>query len=199
MQRHEFRILVADDDEIAREVVCTILSKEGYNVLYAKDGIEAIRLISIEDISLIITDLRMPGADGVEVLRYAIKSNPDISVVILTAYGTLDTALQAIKEGAYDYITKPFKIQEILFLAERAFKKAELIRENRELKKNLRETFRNMELKRSFSNSDGIDEKASWLENVERLREKGILTDQEAEKIRQRMDKINGKGQAINN
>lgn len=76
MHRKDFRILIADDDEIAREVVCTILSKEGYDVLCAKDGIEAIRLISIEEINLVITDLRMPGADGVEVLKYAVKKQP---------------------------------------------------------------------------------------------------------------------------
>lgn len=199
MHRKDFRILIADDDEIAREVVCTILSKEGYDVLCAKDGIEAIRLISIEEINLVITDLRMPGADGVEVLKYAVKNNPDIFVVILTAYGTLDTALEAIKEGAYDYLTKPFKIQEIIFLAERAFKKFELIKENRDLKKNLRETYRNIERAKRVSDSNRFNEKVSWLEDIERLKENGILTEQEVEIIKKRVEREDGKGQAINN
>ncbi len=128
MTKREFRILVADDDEIARDVIQLLLTNEGYTVFTARDGLDAIRMMRIEDVSLVITDLRMPGADGIEVLKSALLINPDIAVVILTAYGTLDTTLQAMKEGAYDYLTKPFKGQEIIFVAERAFKRERIER-----------------------------------------------------------------------
>ena len=111
MKKNGITILVADDDEIVREVIISLLSSEGYTVKAAKDGLEAINILKMENINLVITDLRMPGADGIEVLKEAIKMDPDRAVIILTAYGTLDTALKAIREGAYDYITKPFKME----------------------------------------------------------------------------------------
>lgn len=189
MDRRDFRILVADDDEIALDVVSSLLSKEGYPVLTAKDGIEAINMLRKDNVALVITDLRMPGADGIEVLRNAIRIDPDIAVVILTAYGTLDSALEAMEEGAFDYLTKPFKVQEILIIAARAFKRAMLLRERRELIRLLRDTYRDIEIIKGIAKSNNLDVQLSWIERIERLKRMDILTEEEANILKERLVK----------
>lgn len=189
MDRRDFRILVVDDDEIALDVVSSLLSKEGYPVLKAKDGLEAISILRKEDIGLVITDLRMPGADGIEVLRQAMRIDPEMSVVILTAYGTLDSALEAMEEGAFDYLTKPFKVQEILIIAARAFKRALLLEERRELIRLLRDTYRDLEITKNISSSNNIDVQLSWIERLERLKTMDIITSEEANILKERLIK----------
>ena len=189
MDKKDFKILVADDDEIVRDVISSLLSREGYSVVAARDGFDAIRILRVEDISLVVTDLRMPGADGLEVLRYAVKNNSDITVVLLTAYGTLDTALEAITEGAYDYLTKPFKVQEVLILAEKTFRRSELIYENRELKKHLRDTYRDIDLIKTVAGSNNPEITTAWIERIERLKNINILTNQEADILKERLVK----------
>ncbi|MFN3481072.1 MAG: response regulator [Thermodesulfovibrionales bacterium] len=189
MNKRDFRILVADDDEIALDVVSSLLSKEGYPVLTAKDGLEAIATLRKEHISLVISDLRMPGADGIEVLRQAMRIDPDMAVVILTAYGTLDSALEAMEEGAFDYLTKPFKVQEILIIAARAFKRAMLLDERKELIRLLRDTYRDIEVIKNISISNNVDVQFSWIERLERLRAMDVLTDEEASILKERLVK----------
>lgn len=190
MDIRDFRILVADDDEIALDVLSSLLSKEGYPVLTARDGIEAIAILRRDDsIGLVITDLRMPGADGLEVLRNTMRIDPDIAVVILTAYGTLDSALEAMEEGAFDYLTKPFKVQEILIIAARAFRRAMLLEERRELIRLLRDTYRDLEIIRSISISNNIDVQLSWIERIERLKRMDVLTEEEADILKERLVK----------
>lgn len=194
MKKADFRILIADDDEITRDVIATLLSREGYRTCAVKDGIEAIRVLRIENIALVITDLRMTGADGIEVLKHAVRINPDVAVVILTAFSSLETTLEAVKEGAYDYLTKPFSIQQILILVERAFKRAILIGENKELSKCLRDTYREVEIARAVVKSNSPEITASWLERLERLKELHVLTIQEADILKERLIRGNGKG-----
>ena len=195
MDKREFRILVADDDEIVRDVITTLLSREGYTVIPVVDGLEAINRIRIDDIRMVITDLIMPGAGGIEVLKFAVRSDPDTAVVILTAYGTLDTTLEAIKEGAYDYLTKPFKMQEISILADRAYHRTLLIMDNRELKKNLRETYRDLELLKTIAASNNPEVTTGWLERIEKLRTMNVLLAHEAETLKERLVKGNAKEQ----
>ena len=195
MEKRDFKILVADDDEIARDVISSLLSKDGYPVVLAKDGIEAIRALRLEDIGLVITDLRMPGADGIEVLKYTVRKNPDIAVVIITAYGTLDTALEAIKEGAYDYMTKPYKVQEIIALAEKAFKRGLLIQENKELIQHLRDTYRDIEVIRTIAGSKNPEITTSWMERLERLKRMNVLTADEVVILKERLTKGYGRGE----
>jgi DNA-binding NtrC family response regulator len=198
MEKQDFKILVADDNEIARDVITTILSREDYSVISVSNGLEAISQLKIEDFHLVITDLMMPGAYGIDVLKYAVRSNPDIAVVILTAYGTLDTTLEAIKEGAYDYLTKPFKIQEISILAERAYHRALLIADNRELKRNLQDTYRDLDLLKNIAASNSTEVMTSWLERIERLRSMNVLLSNEAEMMKERLVTGHAKGQNIN-
>ena len=187
--KKDFRILVADDDDIARDVITTLLSREGYFVSAVADGLEAINRLKVEDIHLVITDLKMPGADGIEVLKYAVRSNSDTAVTILTAYGALDTTLEAIKEGAYDYLTKPFKTQEITIIAQRAFQRAQLIADNRELRINLRETYRDLELLKNVSLSNNPEVTTSWLERIDKLKNMNVLLAHEAEVLKERLVK----------
>lgn len=189
MEKKNFRILVADDDDIARDVVATLLSREGFSVKAVKDGLEAIDWLRIEDVHLVITDLMMPGADGLEVLKYAVRTSADIAVIILTAYGTLDTTLAAIKEGAYDYLTKPFKTQELSILAARAYQRSQLLADNRELKKNLRDTYRDMELLKNIAASNNPEVTAGWLERIEKLKTMNVLLANEAETMKERLVK----------
>ena len=198
MDKQAFLILVADDDEIARDVITMLLSREGYAVTAVNDGLEAINRLKTGEFHLVITDINMPGADGLAVLRYAVRSSPDIAVVILTAYGTLDTTLQAIKEGAYDYLTKPFKTQEITILAERAWQRARLIADNSELRRSLRETYRDMELLKTVSASNNPEVTTGWLERIEKLKTMNILLANEAEVLKERLVKGYAAGQDLN-
>jgi DNA-binding NtrC family response regulator len=189
VEKKNFSILVADDDDIARDVVTTLLSREGFSVTAVKDGLEAIDRLKSEEFHLVITDLIMPGSDGLEVLKFAVRICPDIAVIILTAYGTLDTTLEAIKEGAYDYLTKPFKTQELSLLAARTFQRAQLIADNRELKKNLRDTYHDMELLKNIATSNNPAVTAGWLERIEKLKTMNVLLANEAEVLKERLVK----------
>jgi len=185
MDKHDFRILVADDDETVREVIETLLSQQGYVVIPVADGAAALDQLRSVEFHFVITDLKMPGADGIEVLRQALRMNPDASVVILTAHGTLDTTLDAMQEGAYDYLTKPFKSQEIIILAERMWRRAQLIADNHELRQVLRDTYRDPELIRLITADAAQAVTTSWFVRLERLQalkvfgpeEKNLLTE----------------------
>ncbi|MDA8389011.1 MAG: response regulator [Nitrospiraceae bacterium] len=192
MTKRDFRVLVVDDDDIARDVVTSILSREGYPVLAACDGIEAISAIMTDEVGMVVTDFRMPGADGLEVLKAAMRANPDTAVVIITAFGSLEATLEAIAEGAYDYLTKPFKMQEIIIVADRAFKRATLLRENRELREHLRDTYRDVKLLKAVSGGENPCLTAEWLERVEKLRSGNILSAAEAEILKERLIRGNG-------
>jgi len=192
MNKQDFRILVADDDEIVREVITTLLAQQGYAVIPAADGVEALNRLRSTEFHLIITDLKMPGVDGIEVLKHASRMNPDITVVILTAYGTLDTTLEAMQEGAYDYLTKPFKTQEIIILAERVWRRAQLIADNRELRKVLRDTYRDPELVRLISADAAPEATMSWVARLDRLLALNVLAPEEKILLTERLIKPNG-------
>lgn len=187
MVKQDFKILIAEDDDIVREVVSSIVSKEGYSVFTARDGVEAIRMLMVEDMHLVLTDLKMPNADGIEVLRQAVKNNPDCAVIILTAYGSLDSALDALKMGAFDYLTKPFRIQELLFAVEKAYKRREYINEQNELKKYLRETYRDLETINKVAAGREPEMTVSWIERIDKLADMNILTSQEAAILKERL------------
>lgn len=107
------RILVVDDEKNIRLTVTQALKSIGYEVAGAADGREALRQIEQQDFNLILLDLKMPGLDGIEVLKRVVKLRPDIRVIIISAYGTVDNAVEAIKLGAIDFVQKPFTPQEL--------------------------------------------------------------------------------------
>jgi len=108
------RILVIDDEAIVRVSCERVLRPEGYDVVVTPKGTDAIELLEREKFDLVLTDLKMPDMDGLEVLKHIKEKWPEIIVIIITGYGTISTAVQAIKMGAYEYIEKPFTPEDIL-------------------------------------------------------------------------------------
>jgi DNA-binding NtrC family response regulator len=123
-------ILLVEDKDSLRQMLRMTLEGAGHSVAEARDGAEARRKLSESHYKLVITDLKMPRADGLEVLRAAKASDPDTAVIVLTAYGTIDEAVQAMKEGAYDFLQKPVDSCHLLLIVERALEEARLRAEN---------------------------------------------------------------------
>ena len=124
-------LLVVDDDPVTVDLLKEVLSKEGYEVSTALSGEEAIAYGMDKLFDIIITDVRMGEKDGMEVLRFFKKSAPETTVIMITAFGSIETAIEAIREGAYDYISKPFKLEEIKFTIQRALEQRRLVQENK--------------------------------------------------------------------
>ena len=181
MKKEEFKILVAEDDEMVRGVILKILGDEGYPVVVANDGLTAIELLRLEDVKMVITDLRMPGADGMEVLRTALQINPQVVVVLVTAYGTLDVVLEAMKEGAYDYLVKPFVMAQLLITVRNAFKLSSLMEENRKLMAQLKETYKNLENMKTLVGNANETGTAESVEQMKKLQELNMVDATEAE------------------
>jgi two-component system, NtrC family, response regulator HydG len=130
-------LLVADDDPGLRESLERTLTREGYRVVLASDGRAALERVQAGGIDLIVTDLRMPGLTGLELLRAAKAILPDVDVILLTAFGTVEEAVKAMKDGAYDFLTKPFRREQLIKLIDKALERRDLIEQNRALKKQL--------------------------------------------------------------
>jgi two-component system response regulator AtoC len=132
------RILVVDDEEIVRESLAGWLDKDGYTVEQAADGPSALARLRLQPFSIVITDLKMPGMDGLTVLAEARKLQPDLAVVIMTAFATVDSAVTAMKQGAFDYLVKPFDPEELSMMMYKIAGQQALVRENAVLRKALK-------------------------------------------------------------
>jgi len=130
-------LLIADDDAGLRESLERMLTREGYRVVLASDGRAALERVQAGGVDLIVTDLRMPGLTGLELLRAAKAIMPDVDVILLTAFGTVEEAVKAMKDGAYDFLTKPFRREQLIKLIDKALERRDLIEQNRALKKQL--------------------------------------------------------------
>ena len=142
MNRERTRILVVDDEEIVRESLSGWLENDGYTVATAPDGPSAVARLKAERWSIMLVDMKMPGMDGLQVLEQARGIQADTTVVIMTAYATVDTAVSAIKLGAYDYLVKPFDPEELSLMIEKIVKQQALVRENVLLRKVLKREYR---------------------------------------------------------
>jgi DNA-binding NtrC family response regulator len=131
------KILVVDDEQIVRESLGAWLEEDGHEVQLCEDGRRALAAVKEGEFELALVDLKMPGMDGLELSRRLRDAEPRIMVVVMTAFASVDTAVKALKEGAYDYITKPFDPEVLSHLLTRAREKRDLRRENRGLKQNL--------------------------------------------------------------
>lgn len=131
------KILVVDDEQSLREVLSIMLKRAGYAVTSAADGEEAVELLQKEIFDLVITDLRMPKIDGMEVLKAVKSASPETVVLIITAFASADSAVEAMKQGAYDYLTKPFQVDEVQLIIRNALEKRRLTTENMLLKREM--------------------------------------------------------------
>jgi DNA-binding NtrC family response regulator len=138
MNRKSVRILVVDDEEIVRESLSGWLEKDGYSLESAPDGPSAVARLEADPWDILLCDLKMPGMDGIAVLAETRRLRPETAVVIMTAYATVDTAVAAIKNGAWDYLTKPFDPEELSLMITKIVREQTLRRENRLLRKALR-------------------------------------------------------------
>ena len=135
-------ILIADDDDNLRRVLEFQLGEAGYTVLSAADGAEALEVFTTNEVDSVITDLRMPKLSGLEFLEKIKALNPEMPVIVVTAFGEVETAVAAVKAGAFDYITKPFNRDEILLTLERALTFSQAKNENRQLRELVDREFR---------------------------------------------------------
>ncbi|MEX2147240.1 MAG: sigma-54 dependent transcriptional regulator [Candidatus Rokuibacteriota bacterium] len=135
-------LLVADDDPVARDLLVEVLEREGYRVRAAGGGEECLRLAAEEVFDLALVDLRMPDLDGLAVLKRLPAVQPELPVLILTAFATMDSAVEAIGVGACDYLSKPFRMDEIRLVVRRTLAAQQLIREHRGYRQELRDRYR---------------------------------------------------------
>jgi two-component system NtrC family response regulator len=141
IETHPIRLLVVDDEKNQRELLQGFLQKKGYGVQAAEGGAPALAWLKENGCEVVFTDHKMPGMDGTELLRAVKALNPEIVVVLMTAYGTVEKAVEAMKAGAYDYLTKPIDLDELLILLERIEGNLLLTREVRQLRRELRDKF----------------------------------------------------------
>jgi len=142
MKTEPCRILLVEDDREMLELVREHLEGEGHTVTPAGLGAEAIARLKAEPFDIVLTDLRLPDADGMEVLQVSREAQRDVPVILITAFGTIETAIQAIRQGAYDFVTKPFALDEISLLVGKAWEARRLREENRRLREEVAGRYR---------------------------------------------------------
>lgn len=141
----EGTILVVDDELLIRDLLYEFFTQEGYQVILAEDGERALELIEKQGFDVSLVDLKMPGVDGMEVVRAVHRLDPDLPVIIMTGYPSFNSAVEALRQGVYDYVVKPFKVLELMHMVERAIKEYRQVRQNRELSRKLAEVERQLQ------------------------------------------------------
>jgi DNA-binding NtrC family response regulator len=142
MTEQKMRILIVDDEEVLRDVLDAVLRREGFDVLMAASGEEALAKLDEDDnIDLVILDIMLPGISGIDTLRAIRISNPTLPVIVITAFSSIDGAIEAMKHGAFHYIPKPFKNEEVVLTVNKALEQRRLSRENERLKAELSEKY----------------------------------------------------------
>lgn len=131
------RVLLVDDEPSILSVLCTLLKAEGYEVVSALGGEKAKGILLSEEFDLLVSDIRMTPVNGMDLLNIAHSQKPQMAVIMLTAYGSVETAIEALKLGAFDYVTKPFKVDELLITVQRALEYNKALTENADLKAQL--------------------------------------------------------------
>ncbi|HQR30233.1 MAG TPA: sigma-54 dependent transcriptional regulator [Anaeromyxobacteraceae bacterium] len=127
-------VLIVDDEEPMRHLLTVILSDRGYDVRAVSNGEDALRELAARDYDLVLSDVRMPRMDGIALLRRALERQPDLTFIVMSAYGSHDSAIEAMKAGAYDYVSKPFRPDEVVLVLRKAEERLRLSRENRRLR-----------------------------------------------------------------
>src|SRR5947208_11815152 len=130
-------VLVVDEEEIMREILETLLTREGYDVRVASSGAEGVDIARAPPVDAALVDIMMPGLDGIATLDELKRIDEDLAVIIITAYASVESAISAMKSGAFDYITKPFKNDEVLVVVRNAMERRRLVHENRNVRQNI--------------------------------------------------------------
>jgi len=162
-QQTPLKILIAEDEKNIGDLLTELLEQEDREITLVQNGLEALGKLKEERYDLLITDLMMPEVDGMEVLHQAKKLHPEIMVIIITGYASLETAIQAVKEGAYDYLRKPFRLEELKISVDNACEKIRLQQENQRLIEYLRackESSNNDQDSDSEAGASGVNQKA---------------------------------------
>jgi YesN/AraC family two-component response regulator len=210
----QIKVLIVDDDQPIAELLKELISTNERSVDVCNDGVDAIESIQKTIYDLIIVDLVMPRVGGLDVLKYAKTVNPDAIVIILTGYASLETAITAIKEGAYDYIRKPCKLEEIKLVVDHAIEKISLYRENKALLNKLQDAYQKLmmvkqekdDVKRIenikffsssmpslhyiYNNPLPADNYVSELQALSSLKRDGLLTDSEFGEFKEHLLKM---------
>jgi DNA-binding NtrC family response regulator len=134
-------ILIIDDEEVLQDILTVLIRKEGHTPITAATGEEGLAVLEREEIDLILLDLMLPGMHGMEVLREARRRDPDVVVVMITAFSSIENAIEAMREGAFHYIPKPFKNEEVMLTVRKGLDQRRLTSENRALREQLRQRF----------------------------------------------------------
>ena len=166
-------VLVVDDEESMRHLLTVILADRGYDVRAVSNGEDALRELAARDYDLVLSDVRMPRMDGLSLVRKALELHPGITFIVMSAYGTHDTAIEAMKAGAYDYVSKPFKPDEVLLVLRKAEERLRLSRENRRLRSELPGGFR---LENFVGSSPSVQEVLRQLRKVAPTRATVLVT-----------------------
>jgi two-component system response regulator AtoC len=167
------KILIVDDEENMRHMLSVILTKEGYEVDVGRDGKEAMDKLKSSTFDFILADIRMPRMDGISLLKELKANKVDSTVIMMSAYGTMDTALEAMKLGAYDYITKPFKPDEVILTLKKAKEREKLRRENILLKNEVK---RKHSFKNIIAKSDKMREMFATIEKISGYKTTVLIT-----------------------
>ncbi len=205
-------ILIAEDEKNIGDLLVELLADNQRNITVVHNGLEATQLLEQRPFDLLITDLMMPEVDGMEVLHQAKALYPDIQAIIITGYASLETAIQAVKEGAYDYLRKPFRLEELKISVDNACERIALIRENNLLLENIRRITGNAKGGESADKNTSVEDPASSfmsaemlspllldtgpvsgagtldeLERLGRLRQQGVITDEEFVRLKEKL------------
>ena len=154
MTKQQVNILIVDDEKDVADILKDCISDEERSIDVCYDGLDGIDHIQRNSYDLVIVDLVMPKVGGLDVLKYAKIANPDVLVVIITGYASLETAIMAVREGAYDYIRKPCKLEEIKIVVDNAIDKIKLFRENKELLKEIKDAYHELMLLKNEKKAD---------------------------------------------
>ena len=167
------KILVIDDEKSILDLLSVVFEKEGYAVETSLSATRAVALMGNEDFDIIISDIKMPKMSGMELLRYVRKNRPDIPIVMITAYGTIKQAAEALKAGAMDYIVKPFDVEELKIIVAQGLEKKRLKEENLFLKKELKERY---DFEKMIGKSKVMQEIYNLIEKVARTDSTVLIT-----------------------
>ena len=154
MTKQQVNILIVDDEKDVADILKDCISDEERSIDVCYDGLDGIDHIQRNSYDLVIVDLVMPKVGGLDVLKYAKIANPDVLVIIITGYASLETAIMAVREGAYDYIRKPCKLEEIKIVVDNAIDKIKLFRENKELLKEIKDAYNELMLLKNEKKAD---------------------------------------------